>query len=104
VATVARDPSGRMRIRFWYGGRQYKRALKTTDEDQASVTCRQVEELIGLLERGLVTIPPGADPGAYIVTGGRMTGRPVVPKVATVVWVARAFVVPGAIRVDRCRG
>ncbi len=84
MATLERNPaSGRYRIRFWYGGCQFKRSLKTEDQEKAMAVCQRVEEIIALLERGLVEIPLNVDPGRFIVTDGKMASKPVVPKIVT---------------------
>lgn len=84
MATLEHDAaSGRYHVLFWYGGRQFKRSLKTKDEDKAKAVCQRIEEMIGLLERGLVEIPSNADPGQFIVTDGKLTSKPVVRKVVT---------------------
>ena len=58
------EVSGRYRIRFRYGGKPYKRSLKTTEKREAETVVGRVEETIRLLERGRIDIPSGADPGA----------------------------------------
>jgi integrase len=84
MANIEHDPdSGFFRIRFWYGGRQFKRSLKTDNERKAKAAQERVEEMIELLERGRLEIPPGVDPGKFIVTEGRMTAKPVAHRVVT---------------------
>ncbi len=84
MATLEHDlASGRYRVRFRYGGRQFKRSLKTQDEDKAKITLDRIEEMIALLERGLVEMPPNVDPGQFIVTDGKLVKKPVVEKVVT---------------------
>jgi hypothetical protein len=64
--------SGRYRIRFDYGGREYKRSTKMKDEAAARTIKRRVEEILRLLELGRIEMPPGAEPGRFILSDGRM--------------------------------
>src|SRR5215210_4440995 len=75
--------SGFFRVRFRYppkGGRKYNpsKTLKITDEGKAHAKCELVEETIRLLERGVIKVPEGIDPGEFIVSGGTLTAKPVV--------------------------
>jgi len=67
--------SGRYRIRFRYGGQPYKRSLKTGDVKEARGVLGRVEETIRLLERGRMEMPPGAEPGQFILSDGRLNGK-----------------------------
>ena len=75
--------SGKYRIRFYYGGTEFKRSLKTGDEKEALSVKGRVEETIRLLERGRLELPPGADPARFILSDGKMTAKPVVQKALT---------------------
>ena len=46
--------TGRISIRFWYGGRQFKRSLKTKSQRAADTILLRVEEMLGHLERAIV--------------------------------------------------
>jgi hypothetical protein len=81
MATLEHDgSSGRYRIRFRFGGRAFKRTLKTGSEKEAEGTRARVEETIRFLERGRLVIPPGADAGVFILSGGTLAGKPVLTK------------------------
>ena len=69
------EASGRYRVRFRYGGRPYKRSLKTTEKREAEGVVGRVEETIRLLERGRLEIPPDADPGVFILSDGKLNGK-----------------------------
>lgn len=81
MASLHRDEaSGKYRIRFYYGGIEYKRSVKTGNDEEAQAVKSRVEETLRLLERGRLEIPPGADPGRFILSDGKMNGKPVVQK------------------------
>ena len=63
------------RIRFRYGGRPYKRSLKTSDRVEAEGVAGRVQET-RLLERGRLELPPNADPGAFILSDGKLNAKP----------------------------
>jgi len=67
--------SGRYRIRFRYGGQPYKRSLKTRDVKEAQGILGRVEETIRLLERGRMDLPPGAEPGVFILSDGKLHSK-----------------------------
>lgn len=61
--------NGRYYARFTWDSREYKRALKTRDEDDAKAALRDIENRIHDLYREKAHIPPGHDPGEFIVWG-----------------------------------
>ena len=69
------DVSRRYRIRFRYAGQPYKRSLKTNDLKEAHGILGRVEDTIRLLERGRMELPPGAEPGAFILSDGKLQGK-----------------------------
>ena len=71
------DASDRYRIRFRYGGREYKRSLRTADAIEANSILSRVEDTIRLLERGRLEMPPNADPGQFILSDGKLNAKPV---------------------------
>lgn len=73
--------SGYYLIRFRYGGRPFKRSLKTQDHSEAEGVLGRVRETIRLLERGRLEMPPDADPGKFIVSDGKLNGKLVVSDV-----------------------
>ena len=82
MATVELDPaSGRYRIRFRYGGRPYKRTLKTADKREAHRICCCVEETLSLIHRGSITVPDDAEPGAFILSDGKRMKKVAAPAV-----------------------
>src|SRR5437016_1309212 len=76
MASIQLDPaSGRYRIRFYYGGCEYKRSIKTTDETAACALLHRVEETIRFLEQGRLEMPPDADPAQFILSDGKRTAK-----------------------------
>ena len=75
--------SGRYRIRFRYANIAYKRALKSKDKREAAAIVSRAEETIRLLEHGRLEIPAEADPGTFILSDGKLNGKPTAPTVRT---------------------
>lgn len=75
--------------RFRYLGKEYKKSLKTTREADARAALHGIERAIHALATGLADIPPGVDPGDFIVSGGtiRRAAKPRhrVPAVAAMI-------------------
>ena len=82
MATLKQHRSGAWRIRFWFGGKQYFRSLDTDVRKTADQTLASVEELLGHLNTGRLTVPPDVDNvGAWIVSGGKVAVKPKVKEV-----------------------
>jgi hypothetical protein len=58
-------------VRFRYGGRSFKRSLGTGNEKLARAQAGRIEETLLLLRHGRLSVPPGGDPIAYILSDGR---------------------------------
>jgi hypothetical protein len=58
--------------RFRYQGKEYKKSLKTTQPADARAAMHGIERAIHGLTTGLIQIPPGVDPGDFIVSGGSL--------------------------------
>jgi hypothetical protein len=68
----------RARVFFRFGGRQFNKTLAMGTAREAERLCALIEETIQDLERGKLTMPPEADPAAFILSGERWQGHPVV--------------------------
>jgi integrase len=80
MASFDYDPvSGRHHIRFRYGKTPFKRALRLEDDREAERVCAQIEETLKDLKRGRLVMPADAEPGAFILSGGKLTGKPTPP-------------------------
>lgn len=85
VANLRRNAAGVWLIRFRFSGRQYYRSLDTTEEKKAQGIKAQVEETIGLLKRGRLSLPEGVtadDAGVFVLSGGKATKQPRVSSAA----------------------
>jgi integrase len=79
MASLQFDPaSSRFRIRFYYGGQEYKRSIKTTDETKARSVLQRVEDTLLFLEQGRFEIPLDADPAQFILSDGKRTAKPTI--------------------------
>src|SRR5437870_5369143 len=84
MATLEFDEAAhRYRVRFRFGGRPFKRSLKTGIRSEAEAVRGRVEETIRLLERGRLELPVGADPGTFIISDGKLSVKPVAERVLT---------------------
>jgi len=63
--------TGNWFVRFRYGGIQYKRSCRTTQETRAKRIQSTVDETIGLLHTGRLVVPDDIDPATWIVSGGK---------------------------------
>ncbi len=73
--------NGIYHIRFRFQGKEYKKSLKTSDDDSAAAAKRSVELTIHRLITGLTGIPANVDPGDFILSGGTLQQpRPTAPK------------------------
>ena len=75
--------SGWLRIRFRFGGRPFKRSLKTKDRATAEAILLRVEATLADLEVGRLRIPEGADVGRFVVSDGRVSTKVELPQVLT---------------------
>jgi hypothetical protein len=64
--------NGVFHIRFRFNGKEYKKSLKTCDADSASAAKLSVELTIHRLITGMIVLPPGIDPGDFILSGGTL--------------------------------
>ena len=69
---------GIYRIAFRFGGRQFKRTLKTDKERAAIAALARVDDNLRRLELGQVVLPPGADITTFILSDGRVEKRSVL--------------------------
>jgi integrase len=77
--------TGKARIFFRYGGKQFNKTIRVKDDREALRACALIDETIQDLERGKLTLPPGADPAAFIISGGKLAEKPSVVSFAATV-------------------
>ena len=72
--------SGIWRVSFWYWAGSSSAPAKDRREGSRQVLTR-VDETLGLLKTGRLTLPPDADGegvGDFIVSGGKVTSKPTI--------------------------
>ena len=85
MASLYQNAAGVWLVRFRFGGRQYYRSLETTDEKRAKGMKARVEETLGFIKSGTLSLPEGAtseDVAIFLLSGGRVAQRPVVAPAA----------------------
>jgi len=80
MASLLQDPSGHYHVTFRFGGRRFKRSVRTKHERKAIAAASHVEENIRLISEGRMVIPDGADVPTFLMSDGRIAERPVVPE------------------------
>jgi hypothetical protein len=84
VASLNLDPaSGRYRILFRFGGRQFQKSLKTTDQEEAEAAKARIALTLRELENGRLILPPGADFWEFVYSDGRRTRKVEAPSTTT---------------------
>ena len=78
MASIQQDPSGNFHIAFRFGGKRYKRSLKTAIERKALATANHVEENIRLIEAGRMDLPDDVDVPTYLMSDGKLAKKPKV--------------------------
>jgi integrase len=94
MASIERHKSGVYRIHFRYGAKQVLRSLFTENEKDALAVKAIVEETIGLLRRGRLTLPADStydDAVTFILSGGKQTHKPSLTVSKTFAEVAKAY-------------
>ena len=72
--------SGHFKICFRWDGRKHKKTVKTENRKVAGAVLSRFNENLGLLERGRLELPDGADIGTFLLSDGKLGGQPVAPK------------------------
>ena len=76
MASSIRDRSGNYLVRFRWWKREFTKSLHTTNETVANFGVARVNDTVMRLKRGLLTMPPEAEPGEFIVSGGTLIAKP----------------------------
>jgi len=78
MASLEKRYDGRYRIVFcWQGERRYH-SLGKMPEREARSCLDRLEESLRFVDRGLLEVPNDADLGRFLVSGGKLNGRPVL--------------------------
>jgi hypothetical protein len=72
--------SGHFKICFRWDGRKLKKTVKTNNRKVAEASLSRFNENLGLLERGRLELPDGADVGTFLLSDGKLGGHPSAPK------------------------
>src|SRR5210317_1487887 len=75
MAWLQAGPSGNYHVSFRFGGRKFKRSLRTKSESEAVGTRLRLEENIRFIESGRLVIPAEADVPTFLLSDGKLTGR-----------------------------
>ncbi len=78
MAWPVRDKSGNFLVGFRWGGKPFTCSLDTRDAAVADAAVARVDETIIRLKRGWLTMPPEAEAGLFIISGGQLTDKPAV--------------------------
>lgn len=75
MGSLQKDPSGNFHACFRFGGKRFKRSLKTTDEGEAASLLGRIEDNARLAARGKLHLPEGADIPTFLLSDGQL-GHP----------------------------
>ena len=70
---------GRYHLVFRFGGRRFKKALKTTQTGQAEAARIRLDENLRLVTAGRLVIPEGADIPTFLLSDGKLNDKPSLP-------------------------
>ena len=69
MSSLQKDPSGNFHICFRYGGRRFKRTLKTKSEKKATTSQAKVDERIWMVKNGHISIPEAGGVAEFLIYG-----------------------------------
>ena len=61
MASLQRDPSDNIHVKFRFSGKQYKRSLKTKHQRKAEAAASHIAENIRLVNTGRMELPDDVD-------------------------------------------
>ena len=80
MASLQKFPSGTFHITIPFGGKRYKRSLKTKDRKTALAIQARVEDTTKLVEQGRIEIPSSADIPTFLLSDGKASRQLEAPK------------------------
>jgi len=80
MAWLEQKNDGPYHVAFRFAGERYKVSLGTTDIRQAEARQQRLEENIGLVKNGRLTLPDDAEIGEFLLSDGKLDGKPVPKK------------------------
>jgi len=84
--------SGCYHVVFRLGNQRFKKSLKTRSDQVAEARRLRLDENVRLVESGRLAIPEGADVATFLLSDGRLNGKPTVARRLTqrrACWVTR---------------
>src|SRR5688500_11683819 len=92
MASLKQDKrTGNYLVRFRYAGGEFLRSTETSSKKEALEIEARVERTIRLLKQGDKTIPPDADAGLWIFTGGTVEAKPEAARRGSVGQICEAY-------------
>jgi hypothetical protein len=80
MANISRDSrTNSLYIYFRFGGKAFKRTLKTDNETEADRVRVRVEDTLADIAKGRLVVPDGADVVHFVMTGGKQAQPPRIP-------------------------
>jgi hypothetical protein len=76
MASAIRDRSDNYLVKFCWGKWEFTKSLHTKEETVADLGVARVNDVLMRLKRRLLEMPPEAEPGEFIVSGGTLTAKP----------------------------
>ncbi|MDB4614552.1 site-specific integrase [bacterium] len=76
MASLQLDPSGNFHVKFRFGGKQFRRSLKTKFRRKAEAAASHVEENIRLIEAGRIELPDDVDVPTFLLSDGKLASKP----------------------------
>ncbi len=76
MASLEKRYDGRYRIVFCWSGERRYHSLGKMPEREAHSCLDRLEESLRFVDRGLLEVPPDADLGRFLVSGGKLNGKP----------------------------
>src|SRR5262245_27027307 len=84
MAWLERDKrTGNYKLGIRIGNRKVRRSLETTDRADAVAIRIKVEETLRAVERGWTSVPEGADPIDFLISGGKVPQKLELPRTLT---------------------
>lgn len=75
MAWLQEDPSGNYHISFRFGGRKFKRSLRTSRAKEARSRLDRLEENMRLVEAGRIELSADADIPTFLLSDGKLNGK-----------------------------
>ncbi len=75
MASLEKRYDGRYRIVFCWNGERHYHSLGNVTEREARFRRDQLEESLRDVDRGVLAIPPGAELGPFLVSGGKLKSQ-----------------------------